>query len=197
MLVNLLLTVIFVFTLAARDAQADDTAPLEVGGFKLGTDITDYHDIEYTNYLKELVVNDWHGFRKGIISYGTCAHPGEIVRIQMKYDDSSPEFYQKVLREYEHKFGKPGEWKGDAFGVLYVWKWTFTDKDNNPVNLILQHNLHNHNENIGTVVKLYYPEREEEEHLCFLKHCEINKTPAERERIEQRKHADWDFLIPR
>ena len=132
--------------------------PKERGGFRLGEDITKYLDIQYSNYLKEVVVTDWHGFRKGVISYGICASPGKIVRISMKYEDPSKPFYEEPLKRFKKRFGKPSIW-GDAFGILYKWKWVFYDEHNERVHLILQHNLQNHHENIGNLVKLYYPER--------------------------------------
>lgn len=171
-------------------------APSEVGGFKLGDDISEYLDFD-ENYLKEVVVNDWHGFRKGIIYYGTCAYPGQIVRIRMKYEDSSKTFYYELLKRFKQKYGKPNEWKGDAFGVLYVWKWQFFNSDNERVTLILQHNLQNHNETIGNQVKLSYSERLEEERLCFIEYCETSTSAEEQERIKQRMKPDWDHMIPR
>ena len=177
--------------------QAETLVPTEIGGFKLGEDITEYPDIEYANYLREVVINDWHGFRKGIIYYGTCAYPGTIVKIRLKYEDSSKGFYEKLLREYKKKFGKPTEWKGDAFGILYVWKWSFIDPDGRRVSLTLQHNKQDPNETIGNQVKMSFPEREEEERLCFIEYCEDTKTPEEKARIEERMKPDWDFMIPR
>jgi len=171
--------------------------PREIAGFRLGEDITEYSDIEYSNYLKEVVVTDWHGFRKGIISYGICAYPGEIVRISMKYEDSSKPFFDELFERYKEKFGKPTIWGGDAFGILSKWKWVFNDEENRTVNLILQHNLKNHNENIGNMVKLYYPQREKEEQLCFMQQCEINNSKEQQEEIVERRKKNWDYMIPR
>lgn len=190
------INLVLIFLLAPVLVSAVD-APLEIGGIKLGDDITEYPDIESSNYLREVVINDWYGFRKGIISYGTCAYPGQIVKIQMKYENRTKKFYEELLSRYKAKYGKPTEWKGDAFGVLYVWKWRFVDKHDQRVNLILQHNLHNDDENIGNQVKLSYPERQEEERLCFLKFCEENKTEEQKALIKERRKPDWDYLIPR
>ena len=189
-----LMTMCFILLAGAPVTAVE--APSEVGGFKLGDDISEYLDFD-ANYLKEVVVNDWHGFRKGIIYYGTCAYPGQIVRIRMKYEDSSKTFYYELLKRFKQKYGKPNEWKGDAFGVLYVWKWQFFNSDNERVTLILQHNLQNHNETIGNQVKLSYPERLEEERLCFIEYCETSKSAEEQERIKQRMKPDWDHMIPR
>jgi len=190
---TLILAAIFQIIFSAGTVSAIEI-PQEIGGFRLGEDITEYSDIEYSNYLKEVVVTDWHGFRKGIISYGICASPGEIVRISMKYENSSKDFYETLLKKYKKKFGKPTIWGGDAFGILSKWKWVFIDENNHKVNLILQHNLKNHNENIGNIVKLYYPEREKEERLCFIEQCEINKSE---EQVLERKEMNWDYMIPR
>jgi hypothetical protein len=178
-------------------AFAAPKTPTEIGGFKLGDSISDYSDIEYSDYLKEVVVNDWYGFRKGIISYGTCANPGQIVNIRMKYEDPSKLFYDELLKRYKAKYGKPDEWNGDAFGVVYIWRWRFVDENNRRVNLLLQHNLQNHKETVGNMVKLSYPELIEEERLCFIEFCQTNKTAEQRETIKQRMKPDWDFMIPR
>lgn len=189
--------IILTSLLGLASASAAPKAPTEIGGFKLGDSISDYADIEYSDYLREVVVNDWYGFRKGIISYGTCANPGQIVSMRMKYEDPSKEFYDELLGKYKLKYGKPHEWNGDAFGVVYIWRWRFIDEDNRRVSLLLQHNLQNDKENVGNMVKLSYPELIEEERLCFIDFCEANKTAQQREKIEQRMKPDWDYMIPR
>ncbi len=170
--------------------------PHEVGGFVLGSDVTEYPNIEYANALKEVVVYDWHGFDKGIISYGVCANPGEIVKIKLKYENSNKDFFKQLLRKYTKKFGKPTEWKGDSFGILHIWKWKFVDEKNNRVHLILQHNLKNPNENIGNVVKLFYPDSIIREQKCFAEQCTQNASNREKEQQLQRKKSGWKYLIP-
>jgi len=197
MTVRLLTLTILVQLLICVAIASAIEPPKEIAGFSLGADITDYSDLEYSNYLKEVVVTDWHGFRKGIISYGICAEPGKIVRISMKYEDSSKDFFDKLLKEFKNRFGAPSIWGGDAFGILSKWKWVFTDENNLRVNLILQHNLKNHNENIGNMVKLYYPEREKEERLCFIQHCQINKSSEQQEQLTERKKLKWEYMVPR
>ena len=171
--------------------------PHEVGGFVLGSDVTEYPDIEYANALKDVVVYDWHGFDKGIISYGVCENPGEIVKIKLKYENSSKKFFKQLLKKYKKKFGKPTEWKGDSFGILHVWKWKFTDKNNKRVHLILQHNTKNPNENIGNVVKLFYPDSIVREQKCFAEQCAQNINNREKERQLERKKSGWEYLIPK
>ena len=191
---------IFVFTcvlLFTSEPLLGNDAPLEIAGFRLGNDITEYGDAEYSNYLKEVIVTDWYGFRKGTISSGICAEPGKIVRISMKYENPSKDFYEELLKIFKKQFGKPDIWEGDAFGNLFKWKWVFKDENNNRVNLTLQHNLKDHTENIGNTVKLYYPDREQEERLCFIEQYEKNRSEEETKHIEERKRLNWDFIIPR
>jgi len=190
-------TLLFIATLLSFSSVSAIETPTEIGGFKLGDFITDYPQIEYSDYLKEVVVNDWHGFRKGIISYGTCAYPGQIVKIRMKYQNSSKAFYHELLKKFKSRYGKPNEWKGDAFGVLYVWKWQFVDEHDRRVSMILQHNLQNDNENVGNMVKLSFPEMMNEERFCVINYFEKNKTAEEKETIKQRMKPDWDFMLPR
>jgi len=177
--------------------SAADRVPVEIGGFVLGSDISEYPDAMNTNYLKEMVITDWHGFRKGVISYGTCKYPNKIVKIQLKYEDETKEYFQKLLAEYKKRFGPPDEWKGDSFGILHIWKWYFKDSEGNAISLLLQHNLRNTNESIGNVVKLSYPEMMNEERKCFNQMCEEQKSDQDRERLKQLRKPDWQYLIPR
>ena len=96
-----LVAFIFASLLSLSIVNGTTGVPSEIGGFKLGEDITEYPEVEFSNYLKEVVITDWHGFRKGIIAYGVCAYPGKIVRITMKYEDSSKRFYKKLLHEFK------------------------------------------------------------------------------------------------
>ncbi len=171
--------------------------PKEVGGFVLGSNVTDYPDIEYSNFLKEVVIYDWHGFGKGIISYGICASPGEIVKIKLKYKDSSQKYFKKLLKKYKKQFGDPTEWKGDSFGILRIWKWNFVDENNKRVHMILQHNSKNPNENIGNLVKLFYPDDILREQNCFTQQCSRNIDSQEKKERMQHKKNDWNYLIPR
>lgn len=170
--------------------------PHEIGGFVLGSDITDYPDIEYSNFLKEVVIYDWHGFDKGILSYAICENPGEIVKIKLKYSNSSKKYFKVLFKKYKEKYGKPTKWKGDSFGILHIWKWNFLDKNNNKVHLILQHNTKNPNENNGNMVKLYLPDQISREQACFSQQCTQNISEEEKKKRIERKKSDWKFLIP-
>lgn len=187
---------IFLTCTAYSHAKEQQTIPTELGGFILGSQVSDYPDIEYSNYLKDVVVTNWHGFRKGLISYGVCDRPGTIVKLQMKYEDSSERFYKKLFSTFKKRFGEPTVWEGDSFGVLQKWKWRFTDKKGREINMTLQHNSQDPNHNIGNQVKLYLPEQEERERLCFIRSCELPENEAHKKRQEENSKFDWDMLIP-
>ena len=176
-----LLTAVFFFCLAIASISpvlADDKTPQGIGGLKLGNFIDDYDFISYQNFLKEVVLGQIPGFRKGTVQYGVCDRPGQIVRIKLKYQDPSTKFYKKLLKEYKKKFGKPDEFTGDSFGIVKIWRWRFTDTTGERVNLTLQHNRKNSNETIGTIVKMSLPDRVEKERHCFLKVCKLRNPDA-------------------
>lgn len=189
---------IFCFFLSCIPGIAfSQKVPHEIGGFVLGSNMHDYPEVVESNFLKETVVTDWRGFRKGIIAVGVCKHTDIILKIRLKYDDSSKKFFKKLLDEYKKSFGPPNEWKGDSFGILHVWKWNFVDSENRRVNLILQHNLRNTNENIGNQVKISFPDMLEEERQCFNQFCEDQKSEQDKKQLEELKKPDWQYMIPR
>jgi len=174
-----------------------ENVPHEVGGITLGSHIDNYPDLIQSNFMKEVVVTDRHGFRKGIISYGVCKYEGKILKIRLKYENKSKSFYTTLLSRYREKYGPPDSWNGDSFGLLHVWKWHFTDKDKNRINLNLQYNAKDPDETIGNVVKLSYPDRIAEERACFIQMCDIAHEKTDAKRKEHFKKSDWSYLIPR
>jgi len=181
-----------IFLQSVTPSLADEHVPLEINGFRLGTSIEKYDYISYRNFLKEVIFEDMGGFRKAEIAYGVCRRPGEIIRIKMKYRNPSQKFYKKLLKSYKEKFGKPEEFVGDAFGIIMAWKWRFTDKDNNNITLVLQHNLKNLDENVGNMVKLSMPDRIEEERECFNKSFKNKKMDYPDAMLSR----DWENMLP-
>ncbi len=98
------------FSIFPNQALAENT-PHEIAGIRLGTSVNDYPDIIPREFLKEVCCYDWHGSRKGKIIFGTCKHVDQILKIDMKYEDKSKEFYEKLLNEFRKKYGKPDEWE--------------------------------------------------------------------------------------
>lgn len=195
--IKTLLVLCIFFMLLPVCSTAREKAPLEIGGFKLGSSIDNYDFISYRNFLKQVVVQDIEGFRKGVIYYGICDRPGEIVKIKLKYRDSSEAFYKKLLKRYKKKFGKPDAYIGDSFGIVKAWKWTFVDDNNNKVLLRLQNNLKNPDESIGNTVKLELPDRIEAERSCFNRQCAMNRKKMRKEMPSSWSNESWQLMIPR
>lgn len=178
-------------------------APLEIAGFVLGKNIETYRDailpesdmaIRYRDSIREVQVKPIPGFRSGIVTYGTCLQEGRILRIRLKYADSSKKFYDALLKRFKERFGEPEEWRGDPFHVVINWKWSFVDADKNRISLQLQHNIKDVEEKIGNTVKLSMPNAIEAEHRC----SEEKSEPSEREpRKGVGAPPDWQLLIPR
>jgi len=87
-------------------------APSHVAGFKLGADISDYKDrvdmttampIRYAESITEVEIIKSDLLASGLIAYGTCAAPGKVVRIKLKYADSGRDFYDNLLAQVEKK----------------------------------------------------------------------------------------------
>ena len=182
-------------------------APLSVAGFTLGRPIQEVADrvimetalpVRYMENLQEVEIQAMQGFKSGLIAFGTCRKPNAIVRIKLKYADSSREFFEDLLRRFKKKFGDPTEYQGDPFGVLISWKWSFSDASENRISLILQHNEQDEEEKIGNAVKLTLHNRLDEDARCFKE----NRTDG-REKLRQRRApADrpgitaWDMFVP-
>lgn len=190
--------IVFYITFSALPLlAAAKKVPHEIAGIVLGTSVDDYPEIVQTNFLKEIVVTDWHGFRKGVLSYGTCRHVDRILKIDMKYKNKSEKFFQQLLKKFRKEFGEPHAWTGDSFGVMHVWKWQFIDKEQDRVSLALQYNGKNSEETLGNMVKLSYPGKIEEERLCFIEVCANTKEKMGATRREELNKSDWSHLVPR
>ncbi|MFT5700308.1 MAG: hypothetical protein ACI8ZB_003182 [Desulforhopalus sp.] len=185
---------LFIYTTIAQ--AKTEQVPISIAGIVLGSDVTSYPDIIDSNFMKEVVVTDWHGFRNGVISYGICHFKDSILKIDMKYEDKSKKFYNTLLNKIKTQYGDPDTWSGDSFGLTYIWKWHFTDKDNNRVSLKIQYNAKDSNETIGNMVKLSYPDKIADERRCFMEMCNENKGKLNESRLEDLQKSDWSHLIP-
>ena len=183
-------------------------APHQVGGFALGQNIEKYKDrvildtalpVRYSENMEELEIKFTQGFKSGLITYGTCAKPGQIARIKLKYADSSKGFYENLLKRFKKQFGEPDEYRGDPFGIVKAWKWSFVDKHNQRISLNLQHNAMDAEEKKGNAVKITNTTLIEEDRLCYKR-----KQRDHRERLRQREWkavnpelTGWDLFVPR
>jgi hypothetical protein len=200
----IILGVIGIITLVLNGGYAAEV-PHELAGFVLGGEMNDYKDllkldtilpIRYFETLKEVEIKEIEGFKTGLITFGTCSEPWKIVRFKFKYAESSKKFYNKLLKRFKKRFGEPNEWRGDPFHIVLAWKWSFTDKDNNRISLILQHNTRDQEEKRGNSVKMTMWNLIEKETLCNKKKLaeSVKKSPTAGRKS---KKIDWNIFIPR
>ena len=177
--------------------------PVHLGGFTLGDDISNYQTlvdmetcrkIPFNQYLEEGEIIPRHEFKSGIITYGLCDRPNKILKIKLKLADSSKKNYDKILKMYKKKVGSPNEYKGDAFGIIIAWKWSFTNKDNEKISLILQYNKMNKDEKSGAVIKMTLTNQVEKERSCFMANSPNRKKRLKTPALEGK--ALWDLLVP-
>ena len=195
----LIFGLVWIFLTGVCAAQA----PHEIAGFVLGKNIDEYRDavvlasdmpIRHRDSIHEVQIKPIPGYKSGIVSYGTCIEKGRILRIRLKYLDTSKKFYNTLLSRYKKRFGEPSEWRGDPFHIVINWKWSFTDKDGKRISLQLQHNTKDVEEKIGNTVRLSMPDAIQAEQMCMEK-----KADASKQRQESSSGAppDWTLLIPR
>ena len=138
--------------------------PTSLGGIVLGQDISTIHDIcrmhteiplSQERHLLEVQRVPRHGrrVRSGTERYATRQQTGRRLRIELKFDDDSREFFDDLLRRYQERFGKPQEWRGDPFQTVMSWKWSFRDGQGEQVNLELTHSL-DEDSKTGNFVKM-------------------------------------------
>jgi hypothetical protein len=155
--------------------------------------------IRYREYLMEVEIKKTEGFKSGLIWYGTCIEPNRIIRIKLKYADSSKRFFEKLLKQFKQRFDEPDEWRGDPFHVVIAWKWSFVDDAGNHISMILQHNTMDGEEKMGNALKLTLTDEIGRETRCYEKKHPKGTQARERRRMHKRGKAspDWDAFIPR
>ena len=170
-------------------------APGKIGPFALNQNIANFKDyvimetalpIRHLENIEEVETKPIQGFKSGLIAYTTCASPGNIVRIKLKYLDTSKNFYEKLLKQIKKRFGDPIEYRGDPFHIVIGWKWSFVDKDNNRISLTLQHNSGDQNAKTGNSIKLTMTSLIEKDQICY-KENELNHR-------EKLRHRNWKVM---
>ena len=202
----ILATSVALLGIAAISQAAD--APHQVAVFKLNSNITDVKEyvimetalpIRYMENIEEVEIKPIEGLKSGLIAYATCNTPGHIVRIKLKYKDSSKKFYENLLKRIKKNYGEPDEYRGDPFHILISWKWSFVDKDGNRISMTLQHNSMDTEEKMGNAIKLTMTNLIEEDRRCY-------KTKAldQRQKLRQKQWritkpglTGWNLFVPR
>lgn len=184
-------------------SMAEAKFPIHLGGFTLGEDISNYtnlinmqtcQQVSLNRYLGEAETYRGQGFKSGVIGYGLCHKPNKIFRIKLKFSDPSKSFFNKLFKQYKKKLGDPDEYKGDSFQTMIAWKWSFTNKKNEKISLILQHNAMNEDEKIGTAAKLTLTSQIEKERACFMRKTSDQNSIPVKPKLSKKKL--WDLFVP-
>lgn len=183
-------------------------SPSRIGPFALNQNIADFKDyvimetalpIRHLENIEEVEIKPIQGFKSGLIAYATCVAPGHIVRIKLKYLDSSKKFYENLLKQIKKRFGDPLEYRGDPFHIVVGWKWSFVDKDSNRISLILQHNARDQEAKEGNSIKLTMTNLIEKDKQCYQEN-ELNhrqKLRIRKWKVLDTGLKDWDRFAPR
>jgi hypothetical protein len=197
--------VIFMSGAVAGGAEA----PRTVAGVTLGQPIRNFADIvimetalpvRYAENLYEVETRPIEGFKTGLVTYGTCQKDHPVVRIKLKYADSSRAFFDELIGRFKKAFGEPDEYRGDPFQNVIGWKWAFTDPSNNRVSMILQHNELDEDEKMGNALKLTLLNALEEDARCYEK-----KATEQGKKFRHRREgpalkpggSGWDRYLPK
>ncbi|EHJ49147.1 hypothetical protein DFW101_3147 [Solidesulfovibrio carbinoliphilus subsp. oakridgensis] len=130
--------------LAAAPAWAE--SPSNLAGITLGDAAKAYKGrirpaatpVDKAPWLRRQAVVPDKYFAGGYVLVGTCAAPGRVARIKVRYRDGSLDFFRKASGEMLSRYGDPTEYKGELDGRVMGNKWGFSDPWLRPVSLILQ-----------------------------------------------------------
>jgi hypothetical protein len=184
-----------------------DKAPSKIAGITLGKQIATFVDLVQMEtsiilpdrqYLREVRIREIDGYKSGVVVFGNCSKPGQIVRIKLKYAYEDKNFYDELLEKFSKKFGEPDEWRGDPFHVIIAWKWSLRNKNGNKISLILQHSR-DEEYKWGNSIKITNTTLMEQERLCYEKKnqeegvSEENKSASKKRKLSEK---DYRRFIP-
>ena len=100
--VSILLSLGLILWLPAAGFSA---TPTGIAGFFLGKQLEEYKDqakydtlfpLRHSKFIHEIEINAPAGFKNGLLWVGNCAQPGKIMRIRLKYEESSKKVLQSA-----------------------------------------------------------------------------------------------------
>lgn len=184
---KILLMTVSALLLVVSSAAAAQNAPESVAGITIGNNVSTVRSLLemksktspwQEEFITRIGLKDIEGYKGGYVVVGNCKRKDIILRMKLKYQDESINFFNKLYSKIEKRFGKPDDWRGNPFGTLKVWKWSLSDADGN-VSLILQH-FSGDDDSItkGNSIRLSRPSWIEQEMECWDKmHPPVNKKP--------------------
>lgn len=192
---------------------AQKLPPREIAGYRLGTHISAYGNritvddsyfVRLRPYLREASVSVPEGFASGYVIYGTCDAPGTIVRIKVKYEDDSRDFFDRLLDTIKKEYGAPAQYVGDPFQAYVAWRWSFEISKDERITMILSHYDGDDEEHTqGNAIKLTLQTHVVRESQCYEAQREEarrreRRTSTSRRALELTKDAEaWRRYVPR
>lgn len=150
-IVSLSTLFLLIFTASSLAAEPRvGPAPVSVAGFRLGDDISRYQticDIEQgraipdTPFLNEACLHPQalNGVRGGSLIYGSCANPGKVMGIKIKFAEMSKRLFKNLLGRYTKRFGDPTAYKGDPQRNAVAWEWDISGSEGRHVKVLLMY----------------------------------------------------------
>ncbi len=162
--------------LLAPAAFAADNIPMTLAGITLGEDFkkfSAYCDMKFASpnpdapFLSETHIkpDSIPGIRGGSITYGNCDNTDKVVRIKLKFNNRGQGMFNELLEMYKNVYGKPDNYKGDAFKNVIAWEWDFVEGDKR-VSLML---MWSRDKEIrpGVSIKMTYESLLDSEYSCY------------------------------
>jgi hypothetical protein len=188
----------------ASSVQAE-VFPTSLGGIVLGEDISSVHGkcemhtkipLSQERHLVEIQLRPYYapGIKSGAVAYANCDQVGKIVRIKLKFENDTREFFDDLLERYRDRFGRPLEWRGDPFQTVMSWKWSFHDNRGRQVNLELTHSQ-DEGYKTGNFVKMTLRSLWVSENECLEKKYAENARKSAQPTPDHL--LDYRLLIPR
>lgn len=129
--------IVLALILLSSPCLAAETVPLTLSGFTLGTDMAQYQssccdtgqglalsDIPFLTEVN-LRPDSVPGVRGGSLTHGNCLGDRKLLRVKLKFHETSQKFFNALLREYTERFGEPDSYQGDTFKNVIAWQWDF------------------------------------------------------------------------
>ncbi|ADU61298.1 MAG: hypothetical protein KUA35_00085 [Pseudodesulfovibrio sp.] len=128
--------IILALILLSAPCLAAEPLPLTLSVFTLGKDVDLYQSycdgsqgLSQTDipFLSEtnLRADSVPGVRGGSLTHGNCLGDRKLLRVKLKFHDTSQKFFNALLKEYTKQFGEPDSYQGDTFKNVIAWQWNF------------------------------------------------------------------------